>query len=71
MFVTGEHLLLADAPLSALLHMHATLGVERGVFVQVSVHGTDNAALLGALKKTGANYRGVAVVDDSVTDATL
>lgn len=70
-FVASRSFTPPDAPLSALLRMHAALGVERGVFVQVSVHGTDNAALMGALRKTGEAYRGVAVVDDNVTDATL
>ncbi len=59
-----------DAPLQDLLALHARLGIERGVFVQVSVHGTDNRAMVDALRRT-PGYRGVAVLDSSVSDAEL
>jgi 2-pyrone-4,6-dicarboxylate lactonase len=59
-----------DAPLERLRALHRTLGIARGVFVQVSVHGTDNRAMLAALGAT-PGYRGVAVVDEAVTDAEL
>src|ERR671938_276951 len=33
-----------DAPFEAYRHMHDVLGIERGVFTQPSVYGTDNRA---------------------------
>ena len=47
------------------------LGVRRNVVVTPSTYGTDNRCTLDALKRFGANARGVAVVDTSVTDAEL
>jgi predicted TIM-barrel fold metal-dependent hydrolase len=48
-----------------------TLGVERAVLVQPSVYGTDNTAMLEAMKAAGGRLRGVAVVAEDVTDAQL
>ncbi|MTD58018.1 amidohydrolase family protein [Amycolatopsis pithecellobii] len=59
------------ATLDAALAMHAAIGIERGVLVQSSAYGTDHRALLDALDRAGENYRGIAVIDDSVSDATL
>lgn len=58
-----------DAPKEALAALHAHLGVERAVIVQASCHGTDNAAMLDCIASDPARYRGVAIVDDSFTDA--
>lgn len=49
----------------------ATLGDPYGVVVQTSFLGTDNAALLAALRAMPARLRGVAVVDPGVTDDAL
>lgn len=51
-------------------HMQA-LGIERAVLVQPSVYGTDNSALLDALKAGGAAFRGIAVPAADVSDAEL
>jgi predicted TIM-barrel fold metal-dependent hydrolase len=51
-------------------HMRA-LGIERAVLVQPSVYGTDNSALLDALKAGGAAFRGIAVPSVDVSDAEL
>ena len=48
-----------------------TLGVERAVLVQPSVYGTDNAAMLDAMKADPVRLRGVAVVAADVADADL
>jgi 2-pyrone-4,6-dicarboxylate lactonase len=56
---------------AAYRHMLDMLGVERAVLVQPSVYGTDNAAMLDALRADPARMRGVAVVADDVTDAEL
>ncbi|MFF2317805.1 amidohydrolase family protein [Arthrobacter sp. NPDC058097] len=48
------------------------LGVERFVFVQPSVYGTDNSALLAALKLHGSSRsRGVAVVGSETSEGEL
>ena len=60
-----------DAPLQKYLHMLDTLGVERAVLVQPSVYGTDNTAMLDAMKAAGGRLRGVAVVAEDVSDEEL
>jgi predicted TIM-barrel fold metal-dependent hydrolase len=49
----------------------AALGIERAVLVQPSVYGTDNAALLDALREGGRAFRGVVVPAPDVSDAEL
>jgi 2-pyrone-4,6-dicarboxylate lactonase len=49
--------------------LHAYLGVERAVIVRASCHGTDNAAMLDCISSDPKRYRGVAIVDDSFSDA--
>jgi predicted TIM-barrel fold metal-dependent hydrolase len=51
--------------------VHRELHVDRVVFVQPSVYGTDNACMLDAVRQTGATARGVAVVDDKTPETTL
>ncbi len=60
----------ADATGDAAERMHRALGIERGVIVQATVYGTDHRALVDALSGR-ANYRGVAIIDDSVSDQEL
>jgi len=60
-----------DAPLSRFRELQATLGLERAVLVNASCHGTDNSVILDAIAQSGGKYRGVANVDDSVSDAEL
>jgi len=60
-----------DCLLSDYLHMLDTLGVERGVLVQPSVYGTDNTVMLEAMKTAGGRLRGVAVVDENISDEEL
>ena len=50
--------------------MHRTLGIARGVIVQPMVYGSDHRLLLECLH-ADPRYRGVAVIDDSVTDREL
>jgi predicted TIM-barrel fold metal-dependent hydrolase len=59
----------ADAPKEMLAALHAHLGIERVVIVQASCHGTDNAAMLDAIASDPSRYRGVAIVDETFTDA--
>jgi predicted TIM-barrel fold metal-dependent hydrolase len=58
-----------DAPKEKLRALHDHLGVERAVIVQASCHGTDNAAMLDCIASDPKRYRGVAIVDDTFTDA--
>jgi 2-pyrone-4,6-dicarboxylate lactonase len=51
--------------------MHRALGIERGVLVQVSVHGTDNRLLIETLRSHPERLRGIAVVAPDVADAEL
>ncbi len=60
----------ADATGEAAERMHRALGIERGVIVQATVYGTDNRAMVDALNGR-PNYRGVAIIDDSVSDQEL
>jgi len=58
-----------DAPKEMLRALHDHLGVSRAVIVQASCHGTDNAAMLDCIASDPKRYRGVAIVDDSFSDA--
>jgi predicted TIM-barrel fold metal-dependent hydrolase len=60
-----------DAPLAKYLGMLDTLGFARGVLVQGSAHGRDNAAMLDALEREPDRLRGVAVADASVPEKEL
>ena len=60
-----------DAPVEHLRKLHAHLGISRAVIVHASCHGSDMAVTLDAIASSGNLYRGVAVVEDSVTDAEL
>jgi 2-pyrone-4,6-dicarboxylate lactonase len=60
-----------DAPLAKYLGMLDTVGFTRGVLVQGSAHGRDNAAMLDALAREPGRLRGVAVADASVALAEL
>jgi 2-pyrone-4,6-dicarboxylate lactonase len=60
-----------DCLLPDYQHMLNTLGVERAVVVQPSVYGTDNTAMLDAMKSAGPQFRGVAVVADDVAESEL
>jgi predicted TIM-barrel fold metal-dependent hydrolase len=60
------------ARLTDALRVHKSLGIDRRVIVQSSAYGTDHSLLLDALKETHPHSRcGVAVVDESVSDADL
>lgn len=60
-----------DAPLEALVALHARLGVTRAVIVHASCHGSDMAVTLDAIGRSGGTMRGVAVVEPGVTDREL
>src|SRR5580704_12740417 len=60
-----------DAPKEDLFRLHAFLGFERGVFVQSTCHGTNNAVLVDLLAAGAGRYRGVALLDPSTPDAEV
>lgn len=60
-----------DSGVDDLLQLQATLGLERAVIVQASCHGTDNSAMLDALAVGDRRFAGVAMIDDTHSDAQL
>jgi 2-pyrone-4,6-dicarboxylate lactonase len=60
-----------DAGKDKLAALHRRLGFSRAILVQASCHGTDNSAMLDAMTTSGGAWRGVAMVDKTVTDAEL
>ena len=60
------------APLSKAALMHAQLGLERMVLVQATVYTTDHSLLVDSLANLPKDRaRGVAIIDDSVSDSEL
>jgi len=60
-----------DAPVEELRRLHARLGISRAVIVHASCHGTEMDVTLDAIASSHGAYRGVACVEDSVTDGAL
>src|SRR4029450_150617 len=59
----------ADASKEQLFPLRDRLGFDKNVIVQATCHGTDNRALVDALRASRNKARGVATVDRSITDA--
>ena len=57
-----------DADKHALKRIHDNLGIERAVLVQASCHGTDNSAMIDAIKTSNNKYLGICMADDSFTE---
>jgi len=68
-YAPGRRYTPADAPKEMLRALHDHLGVERAVIVQASCHGSDNAAMLDCIASGSKRYRGVAIVNDTFSDA--
>jgi 2-pyrone-4,6-dicarboxylate lactonase len=61
-----------DAPLASYLALLDTLGLRRGILVQPSIYGDDNACLVDAVARAGGRLRGVVVADPRrLADATV
>lgn len=60
-----------DCTPDMLFRLHSVMGIERGVIVQASVHGTDNSAILDAVARAPDRLRAVASVSRDVTDQEL
>ncbi|MGM3389194.1 amidohydrolase family protein [Stutzerimonas stutzeri] len=62
---------LPDASVADYLQLRSRLGLSRSVVIQPSSYGVDNRCLLAALAELGESSRGIAVVNNEVTDAEL
>ena len=60
-----------DAGIDHFEALQERLGLSRAVFVQASCHGTDNAAMVDALARGKGRYAGVAMIDESFSDADI
>jgi 2-pyrone-4,6-dicarboxylate lactonase len=60
-----------DASREQLFALRDFLGFERNVVVQATCHGTDNRAMVDALRHSGDRARGVASVAPDITDEAL
>jgi 2-pyrone-4,6-dicarboxylate lactonase len=61
----------SDASKDQLFALRDYLGFDKNVIVQATCHGSDNRALVDALKASNNKARGVATVKRDVTDAQL
>jgi 2-pyrone-4,6-dicarboxylate lactonase len=60
-----------DSSLSEMLAMHSRIGIERVVFTQPSIYGTDNSAILEAMDQIPDRARAVVAIDLSISDEEL
>ena len=60
-----------DSGIDNFLALQARLGLARAVFVQASCHGVDNSAMVDAIQRGAGRFAGVAMIDESFTDADL
>ena len=60
-----------DSGIDDFERLQERLGLSRAVFVQASCHGTDNAAMVDAIERGKGRYAGVAMIDESFTDAEI
>jgi 2-pyrone-4,6-dicarboxylate lactonase len=64
-----------DSTLADLKHLHATLGIDRVVFTQPSIYGTDNSAILDAMAalnaETPSRARAVVAITMDIGDDEL
>jgi 2-pyrone-4,6-dicarboxylate lactonase len=60
-----------DAPKEKLFALRDFLGFERNVIVQGTCHGTDNRALVDALRSSAGRARGVASLSREATEAQI
>jgi predicted TIM-barrel fold metal-dependent hydrolase len=51
--------------------VHAKIGCDRAVIVNATIHGTDNRVVTDAIAAYPEQYKGLAVVADTISDAEL
>jgi predicted TIM-barrel fold metal-dependent hydrolase len=67
----GRHYTPGPASCDALLSHMDQMGLSRAVIVQPSIYGTDNRCTLDGLARMAGAGRGIAVVDEDISDADL
>jgi predicted TIM-barrel fold metal-dependent hydrolase len=67
----GGHYAPQTASLAQAQALGKTYGIQRFVLVQPSVYGRDNSLMLRALQREPGGHRGVAVVDEFVSESEL
>jgi 2-pyrone-4,6-dicarboxylate lactonase len=70
-FVADRRYTPPDALIDDYLRLAGSLGIERAVLTQPSIHGLDNSAMLAAIASAPERLRGVVMADTDVDDATL
>jgi predicted TIM-barrel fold metal-dependent hydrolase len=69
--VPGARLTPPDAGVADYRRLQQRTGTERVVFVTPSTYGTDNRPMRDALADFGGRARGIAVIDERLTEAEL
>jgi predicted TIM-barrel fold metal-dependent hydrolase len=59
------------ATVRELRQLLQSLRLDRVVVVQATTYGTDNACVVDSVRELGGRARGVAIIDDKTTDASL
>jgi predicted TIM-barrel fold metal-dependent hydrolase len=59
------------ATVAELKQVMRALGFDRVVVVQASTYGTDNSCVVDSIRELGSGARGVAVIDERTTEASL
>ena len=60
-----------EASFDTLRQLHRRLGIAKGVLVQAAAYGMDHAALIAALHAGDDAYRGIALIEPDIEEATL
>jgi 2-pyrone-4,6-dicarboxylate lactonase len=60
-----------EAPLPMFRALHETIGVERAVIVNATLHGFDNRVVTDAIAQSNGKYRGIANINGAMSDADL
>jgi 2-pyrone-4,6-dicarboxylate lactonase len=60
-----------DAPLSMFRALHEKIGVRRAVIVNATLHGFDNRVVTDAIAQSNGMYKGIANINDAMSDADL
>jgi len=60
-----------SASIAEMRSLHRALHTDRVVIVQPSVYGTDNSCTIDAIKQLGPGARGIAAVDEKISDGML
>ena len=70
-FAPGRAYTPPDSGVDDFVRLQNRLGLSRAVFVQASCHGSDNSAMVDAIRVGDGRFAGVAMIDPSFTEADL